>query len=418
MTEPNVVTTTLEAYAEHADAAPADLLDRVESRYRRRRNRRTVGAGAAVMVLVAAVIGGVALSPFGGGAPTKHGPASPSKVSVTGGNPNAWHLPSTSATLPTVQETWPNASFRLPANTPDGGTSWPMGALDGSHVLVESHRKEAAGGLYSFDTKTGAFKVLVGRVSPTNPAFINRFAVAPHWIVWEVDGNNSMDVYKLPIAGGTPQLVAHVATDSGSLGPWTATDQAIYWSAANSPGIDRLMLSGGKPVAMLGFEKFQLLDGSQWAVRTTTPPNSPGRVTHELKNIVSGDDRLVTPLPGAVMLTCAPSYCVGWNAAGAGWIQDTGGAFHQALPSTLRYGSLCNCGQDGRAVYNMTYNSPDGGSGYLIWTPSSGQIGVGVSRIGKDGSSSGFGDVNSPVLGWQTVAGGPIDEYVALGLLP
>jgi hypothetical protein len=402
MIEPNVVTTTLEAYADRADTAPADLLERVEQRYRRRRGRRVIGAGVAILVLVAAVVGGVALNPLSSNAKTYRS----HQLNATVPTPVGWTVPTAVDPLPTIQETWPHAAFRLPAQAPGGGRLGALASLDATHVLtVGSATAEAAGGLYSYDLATGGFTTLVAHTATHQPAFMNRFAIAPNWLVWEIDDKNSMDVYKVPRTGGTPRLISHVDTDAGATSEWAATDQAVYWSGGTEPGVYRLSLAGGPPKPLAGFRDFGMTAGSAWAVRQQRG------VTEELKNVVTGQDLPVKTPADAVALSCSPTFCVGAGAS-AEWIQNLGDTVRSPLPEGLGLGVVCNCAS-GPVVVATDHDA----AGYVLWTPSDGRIGIGASPEAKDGSSSSNGGTDSLMLGWQMTAGGPVDEYVALGLV-
>jgi hypothetical protein len=434
VTETNVIIDTLEEFTELAGAVRADLLDVVEKRYRRRRRGRNGAVLAAVILVVAAVGGGIAVNPFSGTAnhrqPAAAGPTSKATAIMVPTNhakPPAglvWRLPSTSGTLPKIEATWPAATTSVPAKAPDGAEPYPMAALDSTHLLVSSITNEATGGLYSYDMTTKTFTVLVNRVAATKPAFINRFAISPSWVIYELDVNNAMDIYKIPHTGGTPQRVAQVNVDSGSTSEWTATDQAIYWS--DSAGVSALPLSGGVPTRLAGFAEFQLVDGSAWAVRAvrsqiSDPAGmSPLRVdsayvTEEMKNVVTGQDLPVKPAAHALMLTCAPTFCIGTKDRRVSFIQNLADTKSAPMPAALGYGGVFNGGS-----VPLFVGQPDiGSSGFTLWEPATGKVGADSSPANAKGTdaSAGMDGLAGAVLGWQQVAGGPISEYVSLSAI-
>ncbi|HEY1486010.1 MAG TPA: hypothetical protein VGF84_07885, partial [Micromonosporaceae bacterium] len=122
MTEPNIITSTLEAYADHATPVRADMLEVVERRFGRRRRNRAAASVAAAVVVVAVIVGGIAFNPFSGTADRRRLPTPPlvSSTVVPGTN---WHIPTTGK-LPSVTAQWPNAVAEVPTKAPDGGKTW------------------------------------------------------------------------------------------------------------------------------------------------------------------------------------------------------------------------------------------------------------------------------------------------------
>jgi hypothetical protein len=347
----------LRAIAEGAEPGITDLSDVVNRRYVRRRRIRT---GASAVAGVFAVMIGIAAS-----IPAAEHARQPAHGNH--GSSQGWHVPSTGATLPSLASTWPRAVVHFPVHAPDGGTPVAVADIDKTHVLAGSEPTPGiATALYAFDTTNDTFRLITTVPQGHDPAAVTNWAVSTHSVVWGIDAEPlSVDVYTAPLAGGPARKIAHFAGRTVLLGPWFATDDAVYWSSGQ-PGVMRLPLSGGSPEPVAGFQEMYLLHGtSPWAARLddvqaskfgdTSPYGitiggqrskdpRPG-VTRQLKNIVTGAEIDVSVPADAWTLSCTPVFCVGSVATG-----DDGLSWFIQRPDGKNRVALHSDGMDGYFV--------------------------------------------------------------------
>jgi hypothetical protein len=402
----------LETYAGDAHAQP-DLCELVESRYQRRRRRRTRMAGvAAGLVIVLAVAGIAVASPRSVSRPavTTSPSASPSpspscttslRECDTAPLPTApkfksGHWTAPPAKIPPATSTWPTATFQIPARGPGGLKVHVVQTLDATHVLVTTRASGRITAYYSFDLTSGAFRQIT-RV-PGKPMLSAAQAVSDNYLYWCMSGYNSsdwehrgFDVYVAPLSGGPSRKIAHVAKSSYALSPWSATDDAVYWSY-NGSGVVTLPRSGGQPTPVPGLADMKLIDGSGWAVQTSSIHGGL-RVTTALKQIVTGRTLTVDVPDQVLSLDCTPAFCVGEyghhnGRAGDYFIQDLDGGNRMALPKapailSFKVRTIGDRGLvEGYAELEMEF-----------WDPFSGAAGRMVATWGADKSTS-IGDVN------------------------
>jgi hypothetical protein len=294
-----------EALGDNAvDAAtpPLDLLDRVETGYRRRRRGRAVTATFLSIVLLA-VGGWLVLRPE---AQRETLPARP---------PVTFHVPTSVINAPPLTSVWPNTvvvDLPLP-NVPPAARIRTAGILDHEHQLLVGGNE-----FYSYDIRAKAMRVLVDNPGISGrTANLDNVAISPHWIVWQADDfkddPNRFSVYRAPISGGRKQRIAVVNQDETNLG-YYATDEYVYWSPVNRSGVHRLSMTDGKLSTLPGFED-SWIDGSPWVpIMKADPAGSPlmarfGTLTG-LRNVVTGELRSVAEPPGAATMNCVPAFCV------------------------------------------------------------------------------------------------------------
>ncbi len=372
MSAPNTIAEDLRALAEAAQPGPADLAERVLRRYRQRRSSRRAGLLVAAVATVAAVlvaVPAVLAKPNGG---TDGG------VAGIPPGPGNWRVPANSDAVPDAAQVWPGAVVELP-DSPDGGRPYPLGSAGPHQVLVglayqspDPYTAAPMTSLDIYDAGTGRYRQIAaipaGSSGSDQQPWVSHSAVSAHRVYWGVDTAAGFDAYTVPLAGGVPQLLAHVAIRVDGVppgtavplrslhaGPWYATDSAVYWSAAG-PGIVRLAAGGGEPEPVPGFADMYLLHGtSPWAVRLTgvdqewfaygpyeqasfgSEALAHVGVATRMKNLLTGATIEVSAPAGATGLTCAPDVCIGVVPVGSAGQQTedgpTGAAASMWLPA-------------------------------------------------------------------------------------
>lgn len=416
--------------ASAAELGPADLADIVTRRYLHRRQRRMWIAGSVAGVVVALVVVVTLTVPrHTGGRPGPIGDtplptAEPTAPFIPLG-PGPWHLPAAGTDVPSLASAWPNAVVHLPATAPDGGAVHALAAIDATHVLVESSpASEASGSFYSYDIPGGTFRLITTIAQNGTRAYVNRLAVSPHWVVWDVDqpATPGYQVFKAPLSGGPGQLVATLPEPITYTGSWFATDSDLYWSGTH-PGVLRLPLSGGTPTPVPGFaDMYVINDTSPWAVSMPgvdiTQRGGIGGgvqtgVTRRLKNLVTGAQIDVSVPHGTTGLQCSAAFCVGTTGSGVSsateFIQRPDGTARQTIHHGPMTFDVRPVGDGGILVVTLESGDESGSSlEWMICDPVEGRAG-GVALISH--GTLGLDD-RPDLLGWPSKAGSSgVDNY-------
>jgi hypothetical protein len=314
-----------------APTPPPDLLDRVETGYRRRRRGRAVTATFLSIVLLA-VGGWLVLRPE---AQRETLPARP---------PVTFHVPTSVINAPPLTSVWPNTIMLdspLP-NVPLAGLIRTAGILDHDHLLLVGRSK-----FYSYDVRAKSMQVLLSDPGVNGQTErLDHFAISPHWIVWQAndfkDDWHRFSVYRMPINGGPRQRIAVVNQVNINQG-YYATDEYVYWSPLNGGGVNRLSMTDGKLSTMPGFQG-AWIDGSPW-VRipspTTVSPAPPPILETKintptaLRNVVTGELRSITTPPDIAIMSCVPTFCVATaKKSNEAFIERLDGSGRIPVPST------------------------------------------------------------------------------------
>jgi hypothetical protein len=339
----------LEARASEAPAPPADLLARVETRYRRRRRRRAV-AGTFTAVLLLALGGWAGLGTL---SQRPNHPATPAAQA------QPFRIPASLANPPLITDTWPSAIVvdKPLTTSPSGPSRDVLGRLDATHLLVGDQNN-----LFSYDNDSRTFRTLVTGTGSRVPRATEGIAITPHWIVWAVgdQGNNGFSIFRAPVTGGDRRLVAVVRQPVGVVG-YYATDEFVYWSNVRNDGVTRLSMSDGTIGALPGFDNLAT-DGSAWA-RTTwrsgaaaagsatigSRAPAPSAEPPVYRNLVTGEWRTATKLPDTKSLQCVPAFCLGTLAGDPGqqFVQRLDGSGRSPLGGRVRAARVVSNGDGG-----------------------------------------------------------------------
>ncbi|MGR6913265.1 hypothetical protein ACU635_03300 [[Actinomadura] parvosata] len=291
---------------------PPDLASGVAGRRRARRVRKRVGAALAAAA-VATVIGGISVG-TSGQERTVRPAASPSPAI----RPSA---------IRPATEVWPEAVTRIPA------VDRPLTALSATEVLL--YRDER---FEVYDSATGRTRVL-GPV----PAAPSRVAVGTQYIAW---ASAQLDLWVLPRQGGQARRVGKAAADVYEL---AVTDGFLVWSGERA-GVYRMPLAGGTPELMPGAGVLRLASwpyAHEW--------DAAGNVTR-IVDLETGRSTRVAVPEGADRWQCGPEWCTGLvNERPI--VQRADGSGRRTLPPTLMGYGLWWLLDDRHALYRV--HEPD-----------------------------------------------------------
>ncbi|HEX2417532.1 MAG TPA: hypothetical protein VHJ83_05315, partial [Micromonosporaceae bacterium] len=317
------LTRTLAEAADAAPAPPIDLLPRVDTGFRKRRNRRySAVAGVAVF----AVMLGSAIWISNTFAPQPNPRLNP----VFEPAPPA-PLPSLQVDKPApVAEVWPEAHHTIPRKLPDGRKITPQDLINEREVLATTDASfENADALWTVNVESGEVRLLarLPKPHPNHSIFASHFTVSSGHVVWldsyTEESKSYTRIWKVPVAGGEPVLVTTVPSGFGNISDRLLVHRdTVYLSSAFRGGIWRAPLEGGDAVLIAGTETYQLVSWP-WAGTQEDCTSLPAhgviacqsssakeqRIFAELFNLETRARRTVAvPRPDLQAIVCTVNY--------------------------------------------------------------------------------------------------------------
>lgn len=187
----------LEDRAAAAAVPPADLADRIERGYRRRRRGRVATAAFAAVLVLA---GGVWLTLH----PAEKRTDLPARPVTYG----PFQVPDSMASVRPADEVWPGMVREDDYRTPTDESPNAWGVLDRDHLLMFDRPQSR---FFARDLRTGAQRDVAGAADFASSARPGLAALSPQWIIWRVGYRNDptrTSIFRSPRAGGAPHLVA------------------------------------------------------------------------------------------------------------------------------------------------------------------------------------------------------------------
>ncbi|GGQ27391.1 hypothetical protein [Streptosporangium pseudovulgare] len=317
-----------------------DMLTAIGDRRRRRSHRRARSMLAAAAVLVV-IGGGTAVArdvlPSGGG----------EGVSVTGvaadpSSPAADPSEGTGKTpemsVDPVAEVWPKAVSTIPAKAADGWKYRPITGLSATELLLTAESSfEKAGRLEVYDTAARKSTVLAEMPAPPGVKgyFAQDVEVGADSIVWWGKTPNNRDEWAdfwvVPRTGGTARRVGEVTGARARVERIGVTADSVFWSV-RAGGVYRMPLAGGSPEYVAGTDGLHLLYWP-WAfdVANGREGEDWDRNQTKLFNLETGQTVAVNAPDGARGLRCGPVWCFG-ASGDESIVQRTDGSDRRALP--------------------------------------------------------------------------------------
>lgn len=226
--------------------------------------------------------------------------ASSGCVSIPSGNPSASNIEQTLTVAETLEELWPEITFRVPGKWKGKSVGIPRAMIDGNHVVVATQEKHPT--LLSYDLRSRTYTVL-GQL-PKSAAYhsLQAAGVVGSRIIWVsrsgYSGHPRSEVWAVSSAGGPvknlatlPQVVnltgSRIQTWESGIALWTS--QSAF-----------LIPSTGRPI--------KFVKVPQGYTFTDWPWMYDGHGT--LKNIISGKIVHVEGGPDG-KLNCGYNWCIG-----------------------------------------------------------------------------------------------------------
>ncbi|MEU9835803.1 hypothetical protein AB0D67_30065 [Streptosporangium sp. NPDC048047] len=337
----------LRGAADDAPGPAGDVLTVIADR-RRRRTRRRAQSVLAVAGVVAVIGGGTAVArgafPSGGGesAPITGVAAGPSEPAATSSaeadDPSRAAEEEPEADVRPVTEVWPEAVSTIPAKAADGWKYRPITGLSATELLLSAESSfEKAGRLEVYDTVARRSTVLAEM--PVPPGVKGYFAqdveVGADSIVWwgetPNDSDEWADFWVVPRGGGTARRVGEVTGAQAHVERIGVTADSVFWSV-RAGGVYRMPLAGGSPEYVADTDGLHLLSWP-WAfdVANGREGEDWDRNQTKLFNLETGQTVAVNAPDGARGLRCGPAWCFGASGEET-MVQRTDGSDRRTLP--------------------------------------------------------------------------------------
>ncbi|MEO3782560.1 hypothetical protein ABGB12_04460 [Actinocorallia sp. B10E7] len=300
---------TLERHAERAPAPAPDLIERVETRYRKRRRARMTGAAAAMVL----VLGGTVFGGWSSAGPDRTvGPADTAASPL----PPPEEAAKDPFEITPIEKLWPKAVHRIPARLPDGTEIAPRLMIDERTVLVNSWAGfETVSALYTYDLRTKKAAKIIDVVTPAGSKYTaGGFAVGEGRVVWStVSADRTSTIWSAPVGGGAAvKAVERFSGEIGARDTLTVSGGRIYWSEF-SAGVYTAPLAGGTAELVPGTEKERLVRWP-WAgspVPDRSQDQNRVQITgRELRNLETGEKRTVAFAAGGTSWNCKITWCL------------------------------------------------------------------------------------------------------------
>lgn len=318
----NALRETLGHAAERAPHAPPTLAVHLERRHRRRRHRAQALTAAVAVIAVAA---GVTFLPHA----KEQGPAS-ATVSATPG-----------VTQPPIEEVWPEAIRKIPANLPDGLRFRPLLFLDDHSLLVKTEVDfEQAGAIHAYDLDTGEVRKIADLPQPEDTVlFPADFTFGDGQIVWwTANEDRNAQLWSVPLTGGEPTMVA--SQEAGKRTEEPDNDAALdRLSVRNgtitfsfrSGGVFRVPLAGGTVEPVQGADNLHVLAGP-WIGSVGRYGKQEETRFGEIINLETGERNTAVVAPGESDVSCDETYCSG-TRGDAGFVRLRDGSQERPIPA-------------------------------------------------------------------------------------
>ncbi|MFG6194173.1 hypothetical protein [Nonomuraea sp. JJY05] len=280
-----------------------DLAAGVARRRRARRTRQRVRVVLAAAAVVAVVAGTAAIVSRS----DDHRRAEPATVL------HGWD------SIRSAAELWPRAVVRVPAYDSEGWRTQVATSMSVTEVLLLATSKKERR-LEVYDSARGTIRILGSIPEARDLRYV---AVGTRYIAWYTGplGGGPVNFWIMPRAGGAARRVSQVAQDVDSFG---VTEDALVWSVRGG-GVYRMPVTGGTP---------QLLPGTD-GLRLTYWPWAAGAIRNRIVNLETDESTEVSLPDGVRSMQCHPEWCVGAQGQRA-IVQRVDGSERQILPEQLR----------------------------------------------------------------------------------
>ncbi|MFI6741482.1 hypothetical protein ACIBI9_51935 [Nonomuraea sp. NPDC050451] len=284
-----------------------DLADGVAHRRRARRTKQRVRVLLAAAAVVAVVAGTAAVVSRS----DDHRRAEPATVL------HGWD------SIKSAAELWPQAVVKVPAYDSEGWRTQVATSMGATEVLLLAKSKKARR-LEVYDSARGTIRIL-GSVPEAQD--LRYVAVGTQYIAWYTGPvlGGPIAFWIMPRAGGAARRVGEAAHDIESFG---ITEDVLVWSVREGGGVYRMPVTGGTP---------QLLPGTA-GLRLTYWPWAAGMssrgVQNRVVNLETGESIEVSVPDGVGVMQCHPEWCAGGRGERV-IVQRVDGSERHTLPQEL-----------------------------------------------------------------------------------
>jgi hypothetical protein len=308
---------TLDHAAARAPVPPGDLLSRVESGHRKRRNvRLAVSAGGLTAACAAVLSVTLVVQNLSGTAEqAAPGPVTAGPVK-TDPQPSST-LPPQAKAVP-IEKLWPKAVHRISNELPDGRSFIPMTLADDQTLLVVVESSfEKANELLAYDLKTKAVRKITDVVTPAKATvFASNFTVGDGQVIWYTMVENTSQIWTAPVSGGPAFKVTEAP---GSPKFLAVADGKAFWSLEElDGGLFQAPLTGGSAARVPGTAHEHILSWP-WVAspgpKFPTDPIENQVVNRKARNLQTGETR-TTKISAPGLWSCGLSWCYGTDVKG------------------------------------------------------------------------------------------------------
>ncbi|MFG6192762.1 hypothetical protein [Nonomuraea sp. JJY05] len=360
---------TLGLAAGQAPGLPALLPQRLERIHRRRRRRARIALAAAAAVLIGA---GATVVLRGGDTITA--------VPATGRDAEA--------PAEQVEKVWPEAVRKLSAKSPDGAPWRPQTFIDDRTLLVgaQEGRSGTTDAVYAYDLDAGTLRKIADVPTPKGTVGGGGgFAVGGGHVVWWTGTKDSVaHLWTVPVAGGTPKIVADrrldSADDGSGIDELAVVNGKIVFSLYTG-GVFTVPLGGGTVEPVQGGAGMHLL-AWPWIGAPGRGGEPHGMPYARIQNVETGETRTAVTRPGEELRLCGVTICLGRTAEGTTFFRHRDGSSQKTVPGPVN--SAYQPVQDRFyvSVYGSAGNPAEGVGLYDLDTGKSGDL-----RIRGEGDS-------------------------------
>ncbi|WP_329424628.1 hypothetical protein OG339_29960 [Streptosporangium sp. NBC_01495] len=311
---------TLGNVAERAPRLNASAAERLETGYRRRRNRfQALLAAAAVTV----VTGGVAVGLRGVGDEIALPAAGPSDVpsAVIG------------VTAEPVGKVWPQAVWKMPVKDPEGRELRPVALTDDGKLLVKAWREvERPEVLYLYDLAGGDLRKIADVPRPKRGGAAH-FGVGEGLVAWWTATKTSVHLWAVPLTGGEARRVAEHKIGDDMVDNLAVAKGAIVFSVGKG-GVFSVPVNGGRVTPVERGTGLNLLSWPWAGSPGAWSPPDKAPFTH-LVNLETGQTSDAAPASqGTQLLACGVQSCLETTPGGArAFTRQRDGAQQQEVPT-------------------------------------------------------------------------------------
>ncbi|GIH75144.1 hypothetical protein Plo01_15730 [Planobispora longispora] len=232
---------------------------------------------------------------------------------------------------------------KIPAKSADGWKYRPITALSATELLLSAESSfEKSGRLEIYDTASGSRTVLAETPGPEGVKgyFTQSVDVGAEHLVWygttPNDDDRWADFWVVPRSGGTARQVGEVTGEQAEVEAVGVTADSVVWSVSGG-GVYRMPLAGGTPERIEGTDGLHLLS---WPWAADVGERDFGKKQTKLVNLETMQVVEVKTPDGLTTFQCGLEWCYGSGDSedNQAVVQRADGSRHRTLPGLSALG--------------------------------------------------------------------------------